>query len=31
MLGNIPVFLAVLGLIIASGFLTAFFSYKWND
>ncbi|NUU67917.1 protein MgtS [Enterobacteriaceae bacterium BIT-l23] len=31
MLGNMHVFLAVLGMIVFSGFLAAWFSYKWDD
>lgn len=31
MLGNIHVFIAVLGIILFSGFLAAYFSHKWDD
>ena len=31
MLGNMHVFLAVLGMIVFSGFLAAWFIYKWDD
>ncbi|EHP6396398.1 protein MgtS [Escherichia coli] len=32
MLGNMNVFMAVLGIIILfSGFLAAYFSHKWDD
>ncbi|MFK3659204.1 protein MgtS [Scandinavium sp. NPDC088450] len=31
MLGNMHVFIAVLGTIIFSGFLAAYFSHKWDD
>ncbi|EEZ4381094.1 MULTISPECIES: protein MgtS [Escherichia] len=31
MLGNMNVFIAVLGIILFSGFLAAYFSYKWDD
>lgn len=31
MLGNMHVFMAVLGIIVFSGFLAAFFSHKWDD
>ncbi|ADO48553.1 protein MgtS [[Enterobacter] lignolyticus] len=31
MLGNMHVFIAVLGTILASGFLAAYFSHKWDD
>ena len=29
MLGNMNVFMAVLGIILFSGFLAAYFSHKW--
>ncbi|HDG1691280.1 TPA: protein MgtS [Kluyvera georgiana] len=31
MLDNMQVFLVAVGLILFSGFLTAFLSGKWND
>ncbi|HFI7950798.1 protein MgtS [Escherichia coli] len=31
MLGNMNVFMAVLGIILCSGFLAAYFSHKWDD
>lgn len=31
MLGNMHVFIAVLGTIVLSGFLAAYFSHKWDD
>lgn len=31
MLDNMHVFLVAMGLILFSGFLTAYFSGKWND
>ncbi|EFB1555579.1 protein MgtS [Escherichia coli] len=31
MLGNMKVFMAVLGIILFSGFLAAYFSHKWDD
>jgi hypothetical protein len=31
MLGNMHVFIAVLGIIVFSGFLAAYFSHKWDD
>ncbi len=31
MLGNMNVFMAVLGIILFSGFLAAYFSHKWAD
>lgn len=31
MLGNMNVFMAVLGIILFSGFLAAYFSHKWDD
>lgn len=31
MLDNMQVFLVAVGLILFSGFLTAFLSDKWND
>ena len=31
MLENMHVFLAVLGTILFSGFLAAYFSHKWDD
>ena len=31
MSGNMDVFIAVLGIIIFSGFLAAYFSHKWDD
>ncbi|EFO1369404.1 protein MgtS [Escherichia coli] len=31
MLGNMNVFMAVLGIILLSGFLAAYFSHKWDD
>ncbi|MDX6022183.1 protein MgtS [Scandinavium sp. V105_16] len=31
MLGNMHVFIAVLGTIVFSGFLAAYFSHKWDD
>jgi len=31
MLGNLHVFIAVLGTIVFSGFLAAYFSHKWDD
>ncbi len=31
MLGNMNVFMAVLGIILFSGFLAAYFSHKWNN
>lgn len=30
-MGNIHVFMAVLGIIFFSGFLAAYFSHKWDD
>ncbi|AST68639.1 MULTISPECIES: protein MgtS [Kosakonia] len=30
-MGNIHVFMAVLGIILFSGFLAAYFSHKWDD
>jgi len=31
MLGNLHVFIAVLAIIVFSGFLAAYFSHKWDD
>ncbi len=31
MLGNMNVFMAVLGIILFSGLLAAYFSHKWDD
>ncbi|NIY46398.1 protein MgtS [Cedecea colo] len=31
MLGNMNVFIAVLGFIVFSGFLAAYLSHKWDD
>ena len=31
MLGNMNVFMAVLGIILFSGFLAAYFSHKWDE
>lgn len=31
MLGNMNVFMAVLGIILFSGFLVAYFNHKWDD
>lgn len=31
MLDNMQVILVAMGLILLSGFLTAYFSVKWND
>ncbi|HHV0973241.1 TPA: protein MgtS [Escherichia coli] len=31
MLGNMNVFMAVLGIILFSGFLAAYFCHKWDD
>lgn len=31
MLGNMHVFIAVLGIIVFSGFLAAYFTHKWDD
>lgn len=31
MLGNMNVFMAVLGIILFSRFLAAYFSHKWDD
>ncbi|HGX8486580.1 TPA: protein MgtS [Escherichia coli] len=31
MLGNMNVFMAVLGIILFSGFPAAYFSHKWDD
>ncbi|XPE65989.1 protein MgtS [Shigella flexneri] len=31
MLGNMDVFMAVLGIILFSGFLAAYSSHKWDD
>ncbi|EGO5100897.1 protein MgtS [Escherichia coli] len=31
MLGNMNVFMAVLGIILFSGFQAAYFSHKWDD
>ena len=31
MLGNMNIFMAVLGIILFSGFLAAYFSYRWGD
>ncbi|WMY75936.1 protein MgtS [Buttiauxella selenatireducens] len=31
MLESMHVFLAILGLIVFSGFLSAYFSHKWDD
>ncbi|HEX4502636.1 MAG TPA: protein MgtS [Scandinavium sp.] len=31
MLGNMHVFIAVLGTIVFTGFLAAYFSHKWDD
>lgn len=31
MLGNMNVFMAVLGIILFSGFLAAYFGHKWDD
>ncbi|EIY7130132.1 protein MgtS [Escherichia coli] len=31
MLGNMNVFMAVLGIILFSDFLAAYFSHKWDD
>jgi hypothetical protein len=30
-MGNMHVFMAVLGIILFSGFLAAYFSHKWDD
>ncbi|AHE62311.1 conserved hypothetical protein [Escherichia albertii TW07627] len=31
MLGNMNIFMAVLGIILFSGFLAAYFSHKWDN
>jgi hypothetical protein len=31
MLGNMHVFIAVLGILVFTGFLAAYFSHKWDD
>ncbi|MEO3739014.1 protein MgtS [Kosakonia oryzendophytica] len=31
MMGNMHVFIAVLGIVLFSGFLAAYFSHKWDD
>lgn len=31
MLGNMNIFMAVLGIILFSGFLAAYFSHRWGD
>ncbi|MBJ9289356.1 protein MgtS [Citrobacter freundii] len=31
MLGNMNIFMAVLGIILFSGFLAADFSHRWDD
>lgn len=31
MLGNMNIFMAVLGVILFSGFLAAYFSHRWDD
>ncbi|SFT63332.1 hypothetical protein SAMN05192562_1011231 [Kosakonia arachidis] len=31
MMANMHVFVAVLGVILFSGFLAAYFSHKWDD
>ncbi|HFS4055840.1 TPA: protein MgtS [Escherichia coli] len=31
MLGNMNVFMAILGIILFSVFLAAYFSHKWDD
>ncbi|MGG7447085.1 protein MgtS [Kosakonia oryzendophytica] len=31
MIGNMHVFIAVLGIVLFSGFLAAYFSHKWDD
>ncbi|EGM7732512.1 protein MgtS [Escherichia albertii] len=31
MLGNMNIFMAVLGIILFSGFLTAYCSHKWDN
>ncbi|HDS9357592.1 protein MgtS [Enterobacter sp. ECC-175] len=31
MLGNMNVFMAVLGMILFFGFIAAWLSYKWDD
>ncbi|EJZ0949977.1 protein MgtS [Escherichia albertii] len=31
MLDNINIFMAVLGIILFSGFLAAYFSHKWDN
>ncbi|MBJ9238541.1 MULTISPECIES: protein MgtS [Citrobacter] len=31
MLGNMNIFMAVLGFILFSGFLAAYFSHRWDD
>ena len=31
MLGNMNVFMAVLGIILVAGFLAAYVSHKWDD
>lgn len=31
MLGNMNIFMAVLGIILFSGFTAAYFSHRWDD
>ena len=31
MLGNMNIFMAVLGIILFTGFLAAYFSHRWDD
>lgn len=31
MLGNMNIFMAVLGIILFSSFLAAYFSHRWDD
>lgn len=31
MLGNMNIFMVVLGIILFSGFLAAYFSLRWDD
>ncbi|MEW5123012.1 protein MgtS [Citrobacter freundii] len=31
MLSNMNIFMAVLGIILFSGFLAAYFSHRWDD
>lgn len=31
MLGNMNIFMPVLGIILFSGFLAAYFSHRWDD